>query len=127
MVLPLYTFGTCVQQPMGLLVYVTHNAVACLSGVIASLFMVACRQQCLISGLNGAACDSGSKCSCSVSLIWSSLRNGGAPERERTAELGLRVATAAKRPVPVVVLWASLRPVAISQTGPGSRAIYSLW
>lgn len=66
-VLLLYTFGTCVQQPMGLLVYITHTAVACLSGVIASLFMVACRQQCLISGLNGAACDSGSECSC---LIW---------------------------------------------------------
>lgn len=59
--------------------YITHTAVACLSGVIASLFMVACRQQCLISGLNGAACDSGSKCLCSVSLIWPSLRNGGAP------------------------------------------------
>lgn len=100
MLLLLYMFGTCVQQPVGLLVYITHTAVACLSGVIASLFMVACRQQCLISGLNGEACDSGSKCSCSVSLIWPLLRNGGAPER-RTAELGLRVATAAKRPSPL--------------------------
>ena len=68
-VLLLYRLGTCVQQPMGLLVYITHAAVACLSGVIASLFMVACRQQCLISELNGAACESGSKCLCSVSLI----------------------------------------------------------
>lgn len=99
-VLLLYTFGTCVQQPMGLLVYITHAAVACLSGVIASLFMVACRQQCLISKLNGAACDSGSKCLCSVSPIWPLLRNGGLPERGRTAELALRVATAAKRPIP---------------------------
>lgn len=99
-VLLLYTFCTCVLRPMGLLVYITHTAVACLSRVIASLFMVACRQQCLISGLNGAACDSGSKCLCSVSLIWPLLRNGGAQERGRTAELGLRVAMAAKRPVP---------------------------
>lgn len=106
---------------MGLLVYITHTAVACLSGVIASLFMVACRQQCLISALKGAACDSGSKCLCSVSLILPLLRNRGAPERGSTAELGLRVATAAKRPV------LSWRSVAISQTGPGRRAIYSLW
>lgn len=88
----LYTFCTCVQQPVGLLVCITHTAVACLSGVIASLFMVACRQQCLISGLNGAACDSGSERLCSVSLIWSLLRNGGAPGRGGTAQLGLGVA-----------------------------------
>lgn len=122
-VLLLCTFDTCVQQPVRLPVYITHTAVACLSVVIASLFMVACRQQCLISGLNGAACDSGNKCLCSVSLIWPFLRNGQAPERGRIAELGLRVATAAKRSVP---LW-HLRPAVISQPGPGSRAIYSQW
>lgn len=53
------------------------SAVACLSEVIASLFMVACRQQCLISALNGAASDSRSKCLCSVSLILHSLRSWG--------------------------------------------------
>lgn len=87
----LYTFYTCVcWQPVGLLVCITHTAVACLSGVIASLFMVACRQRCLISWLNGTACDSGSKYSCSVSLIWPMLRNGEASGRERgrSAELG---------------------------------------
>lgn len=78
----LYIFGTCVKQPMGLLVYITHTAVACLSGVIASLFMVACRQQCLISGFNRAACDSGSKYLCSVSLVRPLSGNGEAPERK---------------------------------------------
>lgn len=110
-----------VQQPMRLLVYITHAAVACLSGVIASLFMVACRQQCLISAFSGAACDSGRKCLCSVSLILPLLRSRGPPERSSTAERGLRVATAAKRPV------LSWRSVAISPTGPARRAIYSLW
>lgn len=108
-VLLLYnTLCTCAQQPMGLLVYITHPAVACLSTVIASLFMVACRQQCLISRLNGPACDSGSKCLCSVSLIWPLMRNGGAPKRGSAAVLGLWEATAAK---PVVAFGASLRPV----------------
>lgn len=54
-----------------------HCAAACLSGVIASLFMVACRQQGLISALNGAASDSRSKCSCSASLILHLLTSGG--------------------------------------------------
>lgn len=111
-------FGTCVQ-PMGLLVYITRTAVACPSGVIASLFMVACRQQRLISGFNGAACDSGSKYLCSISLIRPLLRNGETPERERG-----------------VLSWASgwqqqlnapSSPVVISHTGPGRRAIYCLW
>lgn len=62
-----------------------HCAAACLSGVIASLFMVACRQQGLISALNGAASDSRSKCSCSASLILHLLTSGG---RERGGEVG---------------------------------------
>lgn len=62
---------------MGLLVCMAHCATACLSGVIASLFMVACRQQGLISALNGAASDSRSKCSCSASLILHLLTSGG--------------------------------------------------
>lgn len=114
-------FGTCVQQPMGLLVCITRTAVACLSVVIASLFMVACRQQRLISGFNGAVCDSGSKYSCSVSFIRPLLGNGEAAERERER---------------VLLSWASgwqqqlnspSSPLVISQTGPGSRAIYCLW
>lgn len=114
-------FDTCVRQPMGLLVYITRTAVACLSRVIASLFMVACRQQRLISGFNRAACDSGSKYLCSVSLIRPLLGNGETPERERegerTGELGLRAATAAKHP----------DQFSSSHTGPESRTIYCLW
>lgn len=72
-----------------------HSAVACLSEVIASLFMVACRQQCLISALNGAASDSRSKCLCSVSLILHSLRSWGVGGGGCAAGPGLR---AAKRP-----------------------------
>lgn len=73
----------CVQQPMGLLVCMARSVVAFFSEVIASLFMVACRQRCLISALNGAASDSGRKCLCSVSLIVHLLKNG---ERERKTE-----------------------------------------
>lgn len=76
--------GTCVQQSVGLLVCITHTAVACLSAVIASLFMVACRQQCLISWLNWAACDSGNKGLCSLSLICPWVRSGGASQRWKT-------------------------------------------
>lgn len=76
---------------MGLLVCMARSDVACLSKVIASLFMIACRQQCLISALNGAASDSKSKCLCSVSLILHLLRNEERDthrkkERERATE-----------------------------------------
>lgn len=116
-----------VQLATGSLVCITHTAVACLSEVIASLSTVACRQQCLISGLNGEACDSGSKCLCPVSLIWPLSRNGRAPGRGSDAERGPKGDNSSQTPNPLWLFWGRLRLVVIRQTGPGSRTIYSLW
>lgn len=127
MALLLYTLGTCAQQPIGLLVCITHTAVACLSGVIASLFMVACRQQRLISGLNGAACDSGNKRLCSVSL-YLALGEGNRGTREREdCSAGPQGGNSSYSSEPPWRLKLVSKPGVISQIGLGSRVIYSLW